>query len=115
MAKPPAPSPRSASRCSRGSEMPSYRRPEDVRRITVVGSGLIGSGWVTAFLASGREVAVYDPSPEAPNKIRAHIAASWPAMVELGLADRGDPDAVSFHRELADAGRGTDHIQENTP
>jgi 3-hydroxyacyl-CoA dehydrogenase len=86
-----------------------------VRRVAVVGSGLIGSGWVVAFLASGREVAVYDPSPEAPDKIRAHIAASWPAMVELRLADRGDPDAVSFHRQLADAVRGADYIQENTP
>jgi 3-hydroxyacyl-CoA dehydrogenase len=94
--------------------MATYRGPDAIRRIAVVGSGLIGAGWVAAFLAHGAEVAVYDPSPLAPDKVRAHLDAAWPAMVELGLAKSERP-ALSFHAELAAAVGGADFVQENTP
>lgn len=94
--------------------MATYRGPDDIHRVAVVGSGLIGSGWVAAFLAHGYQVAVCDPSPDAPHKVRAHVEAAWPAMAELGLA-KGDRPPLSFHAELADAVHGADFVQENTP
>ena len=94
--------------------MAAYRGPGEIGRVAVVGSGLIGSGWVAAYLAHGHEVAVYDPSPQAPAKVRAHVDAAWPALVELGLV-RGERPSLSFHTELAAAVDGADFIQENTP
>jgi 3-hydroxyacyl-CoA dehydrogenase len=92
----------------------NYRGPEDICRVAVIGAGVIGAGWVAAYLAHGYEVAVCDPSPQAPDRIRAHVDAAWPAMAELGLV-KGERRALSFHTELARATDGADFVQENGP
>jgi carnitine 3-dehydrogenase len=94
----------------------SWRGAESVRSVAVIGSGVIGAGWVAAYLGSGRRVRVFDPVPEAEGRVKEHIAHAWPGMAELGLvASDADPDAVSFHQTLAEAVEGADLIQENTP
>src|SRR5438094_9212409 len=85
-------SPKRGSRSSRDIDVAgSYRGPDEIRRVVIVGTGLIGSGWAAAFLAHGFELAVYDPAPQAAEKLSAHIARAWPALRELGLATASDP------------------------
>ena len=36
------------------------------KRLGVIGAGVIGSGWIARFLLNGIDVAVYDPSKDAP-------------------------------------------------
>jgi len=95
--------------------MSFFRGADSVRRVAVVGAGLIGAGWVAAFLARGFSVAVYDPSPRAADKIRAHVADAWPSLVKRGLTNGADPQAVSFHADLAEGIDGADFVQENAP
>ena len=45
-----------------------YRAPAEITRVAVVGAGLIGAGWVAAFLAAGRDVAVHDMAPGADHR-----------------------------------------------
>jgi 3-hydroxyacyl-CoA dehydrogenase len=92
-----------------------WRAPAAVRRVAVVGTGLIGSGWLAAFLAHGLQVDVYDPAPGAAEKARAHVAQAWPALVERGLATTADPAAFTAHADLASAVRAADFVQESTP
>src|SRR5271165_796902 len=101
----PAPSPRSARRPSGDFDpMASFFRGADsIRRVAVAGAGLIGAGWVAAFLARGFSVSVYDPSPQAADKIRAHVADAWPSLVKRGLTNGADAQAVSFGADLAEA------------
>ncbi|MEM6677740.1 MAG: 3-hydroxyacyl-CoA dehydrogenase NAD-binding domain-containing protein [Pseudomonadota bacterium] len=87
----------------------------EIAHTAVLGAGVIGASWTALFLAAGRSVAVYDPVPEAEARVRAYIDHAWPALVELGLADRGDPARVSFHAEAAPAVEGAGFIQENGP
>lgn len=91
--------------------MPARRPPEAVRRVAVIGSGLIGAGWVTAFLASGRAVAVFDPDEEAPRRVRAFLER---ALHDLP-APVADAKAVTFHATLEEAVAGADFVQENGP
>ena len=84
----------------------TYRGVGRVRRVAVIGSGLIGAGWAAAYLAHGFEVAVHDPSPDAEAKVRAHVVACCP-----GLA----LDTLSFHATLEGAIEGADLVQESTP
>ncbi|GAC1571882.1 MAG: 3-hydroxyacyl-CoA dehydrogenase NAD-binding domain-containing protein [Sphingomicrobium sp.] len=91
------------------------REPQEVARVTVVGAGLIGAGWVATFLAAGRAVAVHDMAPDAETKVREHVARVWPALAERGLAPGASPDAVSFHDLLEEALDGAHFVQENTP
>lgn len=86
--------------------MTSYRAPEDIRRVTVIGAGLIGAGWIAAFLGAGRAVAVHDMAPEAEARVRDHVARVLPNATAT---------ALSFHATLEEALESTDFVQENTP
>jgi len=95
--------------------MTHYRAPEEISRVAVVGAGLIGSGWVAAYLASGRDVAVHDMAPDAEAKVRAHVARVWGQLEERGLASGASPDRLSVHATLEEALDGAHFVQENTP
>jgi carnitine 3-dehydrogenase len=95
------------------AERKSWRGP--VRRVAVVGTGLIGSGWLAAFLGHGLAVEVFDPAPGAADKARAHIARAWPEMTRLGLAPEGAAPTFTVHDDLESAVAAADFVQESTP
>jgi len=97
--------------------MAGYRDTGAIRAVAVVGGGVIGNGWVAAFLGSGRAVRLYDPMPGAADRTRAHVAGAWDQMVELGLAGAADDWAarLSFPDTLAGALDSADFVQESTP
>jgi len=80
-----------------------------------LGAGVIGASWSALFLASGRSVAVFDPSPTAEKMVRDYVEQSWPILAQLGLTDHGNPDAISFHASAKDAVDGASFIQESVP
>lgn len=84
-------------------------------RTACLGAGVIGASWTALFLASGRSVAVYDPAPEAEKRVQDYITRAWPVMEALGLTERGDPEAVTFHLDASEATRNADFIQESVP
>ena len=87
----------------------------EFEHVAALGAGVIGASWTALFLASGRSVAVYDPSPQAPDTVRRYIDTAWPTLTELGLTEHGSPDAVSFHQNPSDAIEGAAFIQESVP
>ncbi len=91
----------------------TYRGADDIKKVAIVGAGLIGAGWTAAFLARGCAVAVADPSPDAEKKVRAHVDAAWPALRALGLAASNEPGPLTFHAAVADALPEADFIQES--
>jgi 3-hydroxyacyl-CoA dehydrogenase len=97
--------------------MTAYRDKDQIRTVAAIGAGVIGAGWVAAFLGSGRAVRLYDPAEGAGERTRAHVAGAWGQMVELGLARDGDnwSGRLSFHDRLNDALHGADFVQESTP
>jgi 3-hydroxyacyl-CoA dehydrogenase len=86
-----------------------------VKRVAVVGTGVIGASWVSYFLAQGLEVSATDPSPGAEERLRAAVKTHWPSMEKLGLAAGASIGKLSFHAELEDALQGVDFVQENGP
>jgi 3-hydroxyacyl-CoA dehydrogenase len=93
----------------------AFRGKSRIRQVTIAGSGLIGAGWVAAYLACGLKVSVFDPAAGAEQKVRDHLDACWPALMARGLAVQADKSALSFHADLAAALAGADFVQENTP
>lgn len=87
----------------------------EISHTAVIGAGTIGASWAALFLASGRSVAVFDPAPGAADQTRAYIARAWPALTELGLADQGNAEAITFHDTIAGAVKDAGFIQENVP
>lgn len=94
---------------------PSFPAPESVRTITCIGAGTIGGGWVAYFLARGFTVKVWDPDPNAGDKLSSLIDAAWPALAALDMVDGADRFAWTIHTDLAEALAGTEFVQESAP
>ncbi|WP_349408293.1 3-hydroxyacyl-CoA dehydrogenase NAD-binding domain-containing protein [Pseudalkalibacillus sp. SCS-8] len=88
---------------------------KDIKKITVVGTGVIGNGWITRFLANGYDVVATDPAEGAEDRMRRAIESAWPYVEELGLAEGASKDRLTFEKDLATAVAEADFIQENVP
>ncbi|AOP48803.1 3-hydroxyacyl-CoA dehydrogenase NAD-binding domain-containing protein [Streptomyces lydicus] len=91
------------------------RSPEDVRRVACIGAGVIGGGWVAHFLARGYDVTAWDPAPDAEDRLRRLVAAAWPALEQIGLADGASQDRLTVAPTLAAAVADADFVQESAP
>ncbi|GAA0440087.1 L-carnitine dehydrogenase [Agaribacter marinus] len=86
-----------------------------IKNITVVGTGVIGNGWITRFLANGYRVTASDPDPAAEKRTRDAVNRAWPAMKETGLAPGASLSNLSFEKDLQKAVSTADYVQENVP
>ena len=86
-----------------------------IRRIAIVGTGVIGASWAALYLAKGLEVVATDPAPGAEEGLRDFVARAWPALERLGISSDASRSKLTFAADLADALRGADFVQENGP
>ncbi|MEB5966524.1 3-hydroxyacyl-CoA dehydrogenase NAD-binding domain-containing protein [Comamonas testosteroni] len=86
-----------------------------IRRVAVVGTGVIGASWAAFFLAHGLEVTATDPAPGAEQRLREAVQRHWPTMQRMGLADGASPERLRFDAELERALDGCDFVQESGP
>ena len=87
----------------------------DIKRVAVVGTGVIGASWTALFLAKGLKVTATDIAPGAEKKLNRYVDAAWPALESLGLAGGGDRSQLRFTRDLREAVADVDLVQENAP
>jgi 3-hydroxyacyl-CoA dehydrogenase len=86
-----------------------------IRRIAIVGTGVIGASWAALFLAKGLEVVATDPAPGAEERLRDFVAKAWPTLERLGLSAGASQANLTFSPDLAEALKGVDFVQENGP
>ena len=86
-----------------------------IRRVGIVGTGVIGASWAALYLAHGLEVVATDPAPGAEGRLRDFVAKAWPALERLGLAPGASQSKLRFNADLAKALAGVDLVQENGP
>jgi 3-hydroxyacyl-CoA dehydrogenase len=86
-----------------------------IRRIVIIGTGVIGASWAALFLAHGLDVVATDVAPGAEAALKRFVAAAWPALQRLGLASGASQSRLSFTPVLADAVKDADLVQENGP
>jgi 3-hydroxyacyl-CoA dehydrogenase len=86
-----------------------------IRRIAIIGTGVIGASWTALFLAKGLEVIATDIAPNAEAALRKFVEAAWPALGRLGLSPEASQSNLKFTPALAQAVTGVDLVQENGP
>jgi 3-hydroxyacyl-CoA dehydrogenase len=86
-----------------------------IRRVAIIGTGVIGASWASLFLAKGLDVVATDVAPGAEAALKHFVAAAWPALQRLGLASGASQSRLSFTAALTDAVKDADLVQENGP
>jgi 3-hydroxyacyl-CoA dehydrogenase len=86
-----------------------------IRRIAIVGTGVIGASWSALFLAKGLQVVATDPAPNAEASLGKFVKSAWPAVERLGLSPGASQSNLEFTADLGRAVAGADLVQENGP
>jgi 3-hydroxyacyl-CoA dehydrogenase len=86
-----------------------------IRRIAIIGTGVIGASWTALFLANGLDVVATDVAPGAEAALKSFVATAWPALQRLGLASGASQSRLSFTAALTEAVKDVDLVQENGP
>jgi 3-hydroxyacyl-CoA dehydrogenase len=86
-----------------------------IRRVAIIGTGVIGASWTALFLAKGLEVVATDVAPDAEATLKRFVKAAWPALERLGLAPEASQSRLTFTKELPAAVKTADLVQENGP
>src|ERR1700752_1293352 len=91
----------------------SYTKP--IRRIGIVGTGVIGASWGAQYLARGFDVVATDPAPNAEANLRKYIDEAGEDLTTLGLSSGASRDRLTFTTNMKQALAQADCVQENGP
>ena len=91
----------------------SYNKP--IKRIAIVGAGVIGASWAAEYLARGFDVIVTDPGPNAEANLRKYIDEAWKDLTNVGLSKGASRDRLTFTSDMKKALSQADLVQENGP
>jgi 3-hydroxyacyl-CoA dehydrogenase len=90
-------------------------KSKPIRRIAIIGTGVIGASWSALYLAKGLQVVATDIAPNAEAALRKFVETAWPALKRLGLSPGASPANLKFTAALEQAVGGVDLVQENGP
>jgi 3-hydroxyacyl-CoA dehydrogenase len=91
----------------------SYNKP--IRRIAIVGAGVIGASWAAEYLARGFDVVTTDPGPNAEANLRKYVDEAWNDLTKIGLSKGASRDRLTFTKDSKEALSQADFVQENGP
>src|SRR5260370_16443507 len=91
----------------------SFDKP--IRRVAIVGTGVIGASWAAQYLARGFDVVATDPAPNAEANLRKYVDEAWQQLEEIGLSPGASRDRLSFTKDMKHPLAKADLVQENGP
>jgi 3-hydroxyacyl-CoA dehydrogenase len=91
----------------------SYNKP--IKRIAIVGTGVIGASWAAEYLARGFDVVATDPGPNAEANLRKYVDEAWNDLTKIGLSKGASKDRLIFTANSKEAWSNADLVQENGP
>ncbi len=86
-----------------------------IRKVAVIGTGVIGASWATHFLARGLEVTASDPASGAEGRLRALVAQQWRGASRLGETEGAYEARLHFAASIREAVRDAQFVQESGP
>jgi carnitine 3-dehydrogenase len=86
-----------------------------VKKMAIVGTGVIGASWAAYYLARGIDVVATDPAPQAESNLRKYVDEAWPLLKEVGLSPGASRDRLTFSSDMGAALASADWVQENAP
>jgi len=91
----------------------TFNKP--IRRIAIVGTGVIGASWAAYYLSRGFDVVATDPAPNAEANLRKYVDSAWPVLARAGLSAGASRERLTFTTNMSEALANADLVQENAP
>ncbi|WP_221563080.1 L-carnitine dehydrogenase [Alkalihalobacillus sp. TS-13] len=86
-----------------------------MQNIAVIGTGVIGNGWIARFLSQGYDVVAFDPAKGAEQRTRQAVSHAWKSLEQKSLVEGASQDRLHFMPSIEEAVAHADFIQENVP
>ncbi len=85
------------------------------KNVAVIGTGVIGTGWVIRCLAHGKKVDAYDINLKHKNNLIKEIKRTWPFVKKMFSKKKINFNNLSFHINLNEALKNAEFIFECAP
>ena len=86
-----------------------------IKKIAVIGTGVIGSGWIIRLLAHNKKVIAYDKDIRLKKKIIKEIKRTWPYVKKLFNKKKLKLKNFKYVTSINEALKDADFIQECAP
>ena len=86
-----------------------------IKKIAVIGTGVIGSGWIVRFLAHNKKVIAYDKDIRLKKKIIKEIKRTWPYVKKLFNKKKLKLKNFKYVTSIQEALKEADFVQECAP
>ena len=83
-----------------------------IKKVTVIGTGVIGTGWIVRCLAHNKKVIAYDKDLRLEKKLISEIKRAWPFIKKLFNKKKLNLKNFKFVTSIEEAVKEADFIQE---
>ena len=86
--------------------------PSNIKNVAVIGTGVIGAGWIIRCLAHNKNVVAYDKELKLEKKSVAEIKRTWPYVKKLFNKKKLNLNNFKYVTSIKEALKNADFIQE---
>ena len=83
-----------------------------IKKISVIGTGVIGTGWIIRCLAHNKKVFAFDKDIKLKKQLIAEIKRAWPFVKKLFNKNKPDLKNLKYVSTIEEAVKTADFIQE---
>ena len=83
-----------------------------IKKVSVIGTGVIGAGWIIRFLVHNKKVTAYDKDIKLKKKLISEIKRTWPFVKKLFNKNKLNLKNFKFVTSIEEAVKTADFIQE---
>ena len=83
-----------------------------IKKIAVIGTGVIGTGWIIRFLAHNKKVIAFDKDLKLEKKLIIEIKRAWPFIKKLFNKKKLNLKNFKYVTSIEEAVKDADFIQE---
>ena len=84
----------------------------NIRKVSVIGTGVIGAGWIIRAIAHNKKVTAFDKDRKQEKKLIKEIKRTWPFVKKLFNKKKLNLDNFKFVNSIEEALTDADFIQE---
>ena len=83
-----------------------------IKKVSIIGTGVIGTGWIIRCLAHNKKVIAFDKDIKLKKKLIVEIKRAWPFVKKLFNKNKLNFKNLEYVSKIEEAVKGADFIQE---